>query len=101
MADHRLYVLCAAFASAGCVSMRAPVEGAFDHSAARVARGDYVVNHLADCVTCHSQRQADKYGMPVTPGSEGAGGPTFDSSAGFPGKVIPPNITPDRETGVS
>jgi mono/diheme cytochrome c family protein len=66
---------------------------------ARVARGEYLVQHVADCLGCHSDH-VDKFGFPVKPGSEGQGGFVFDKTLGFPGVVAAQNITPDKETGL-
>jgi mono/diheme cytochrome c family protein len=66
----------------------------------RLARGTYLVEHLLLCVHCHSDHDAERYGMPVLPGAALAGGLTIDRSFGLPGVVQPPNITPDVETGI-
>src|SRR5690242_12400379 len=68
-----------------------------DRSAARVERGRYLVNHVSDCVGCHSERMLDRYTMPIKPGTELAGGLDF-SEKGV--KLFSANITSDRETGV-
>jgi mono/diheme cytochrome c family protein len=65
----------------------------------RVARGRYVVEHVSDCMGCHSD-YVSKFGIPVRPGTEGQGGYIFDKNIGFPGIVAAQNITPDRETGL-
>lgn len=65
----------------------------------RLARGEYVVEHVADCLGCHSDHNL-KYSIPVKPGSEGEGGFIFDEKLGFPGVVAAQNITPDPEFGL-
>lgn len=65
-----------------------------------VARGDYLFNHVAACVDCHSKRDFSKYSGPVVPGSEGGGGFLFDEKLGLPGRIYARNITPDNETGI-
>lgn len=60
----------------------------------RIARGDYLANHLLSCIDCHSIRDFSKYAGPVVPGTEGMGGMIFDQSMGLPGKYISTNITP-------
>jgi hypothetical protein len=66
---------------------------------ARLARGEYLVEHVSDCMGCHSDH-LDTFGMPVKPGTEGEGGYIFDKKIGFPGVVAAQNITPDKETGI-
>ena len=66
---------------------------------ARLARGEYVVEHIADCMGCHSDHIV-KFGIPVKPGTEGEGGYIFDEKIGFPGVVAAQNITPDPVDGL-
>ena len=42
--------------------------------AAKVERGDYLVNALANCMHCHAERDFTKFGGPVVSGTEGKGG---------------------------
>jgi hypothetical protein len=65
----------------------------------RLARGKYLVHHVADCLGCHSDHLL-AFGCPVKPGTEGQGGFVFDKKIGFPGEVAAQNITSDRETGL-
>ena len=60
----------------------------------RLARGEYLANHVSLCTDCHSQRDWKKFAGPVTPASLGGGGEIFDKQVGFPGEVHVPNITP-------
>ncbi|HMQ08939.1 MAG TPA: c-type cytochrome [Saprospiraceae bacterium] len=60
----------------------------------RVARGDYLANHVMLCMDCHAQRDFTIYAGPPKPGTEGAGGEAFDQSMGFPGVFFSRNITP-------
>src|ERR1700722_3670853 len=60
----------------------------------RVARGEYLVNHVALCVDCHSKRDWVRFAAPVKSEGIGGGGEGFDSKVGFPGEVHVPNITP-------
>jgi mono/diheme cytochrome c family protein len=66
----------------------------------RVARGEYLVHHVADCVGCHSDHHLDRFGFPVKAGTIGQGGFPFTKELGLPGVVCAQNITPDRETGI-
>ena len=45
-----------------------------DARAAKVKRGDYLVNAVANCMHCHADRDFTKYGGPPVPGTEGKGG---------------------------
>lgn len=71
-----------------------------DSTRAMIARGDYLFNHVAICVDCHSKRDFTKYSGPVVPGTEGGGGFLFDQKLGMPGMLYSRNITPDNETGI-
>ncbi|MCU0375228.1 MAG: c-type cytochrome [Chitinophagaceae bacterium] len=65
-----------------------------DMSAANVARGKYLANHVMLCMDCHGQRDFSLFSGPPKPGTEGAGGDRFDGSMGFPGVFYARNITP-------
>jgi mono/diheme cytochrome c family protein len=65
-----------------------------------LARGEYLVRHVAGCIDCHSKRDFTIYSGPVIAGTEGGGGFVFDSKLGLPGTVYGRNITPDAETGI-
>ncbi len=60
----------------------------------RIARGEYLANHVALCTDCHSQRDWSKFAGPVLDSKMGQGGEVFDATVGFPGDVHVPNITP-------
>ena len=77
-----------------------PTEEKFAATPARLARGAYLVEHVSDCLHCHSGFQPDLYTAPVKPGTEGEGGFPFDEKLGIPGMVQAQNITPDVETGI-
>src|SRR3954449_7639811 len=40
---------------------------------AQLARGKYIVEHVSDCLGCHSDH-VGKFAFPVKPGTEGQGG---------------------------
>jgi mono/diheme cytochrome c family protein len=65
-----------------------------------IVRGEYLANHVALCMDCHSKRDFTKYAGPVIPGSEGGGGELFDPKIGLPGIIYGKNITPDSTTGI-
>ena len=60
----------------------------------RLARGDYLVNHVTPCLHCHSTIDNDVFGGDIQPGTEGIGGFQFGPSDGVPGFVQAQNITP-------
>lgn len=58
----------------------------------RIARGQYLSNHVSGCVICHSEPDFTKYGRPYKPETFGAGGEFFGDEEGF--AVYSKNITP-------
>ena len=63
-----------------------------DSAPERIARGEYLANHVVGCTTCHSQRDWAKFSGPVVPGTVGGGGQMFD--LGPAGVIYSKNITP-------
>jgi mono/diheme cytochrome c family protein len=78
---------------------RAPSTEHITPTPARLARGQYLARHVADCFGCHSDH-LQTFGLPVKPGTEGQGGETFGPNEGVPGEISARNITPDVETGL-
>lgn len=70
----------------------------FEATPERLARGKYLTENVLDCFACHSQRDWTKHDAPLIPGTEGGGVAPFPLE-GLPGKVNPPNISPNKETG--
>lgn len=60
----------------------------------RLARGEYLANHVTGCIDCHSTRDYTRYAAPMVEGSQGRGGERFTEEMGFPGTFYAPNITP-------
>lgn len=60
----------------------------------RIARGEYLANHVTVCMDCHSKRDWTKFSGPIVPGSEGRGGDMFGKEIGIPGTIYAKNITP-------
>jgi mono/diheme cytochrome c family protein len=69
----------------------------FERTPQRLARGQYLVENLG-CFDCHGEHDWTKHEAPLIEGTRGAGYADFPL-AGLPGRIIPPNITPDPETG--
>jgi mono/diheme cytochrome c family protein len=65
-----------------------------DTTPERVARGQYLANHVTVCMDCHSKRDYTLYSGPIIPGTFGGGGELFDERAGLPGTIYSKNITP-------
>src|SRR5262249_11331725 len=70
----------------------------FDSTPARLTRGDYLVNHVTDCMGCHAEHDWTNPEAPILTGTLGSG-QDMNLLKGFPGQVYAPNITPDPETG--
>ena len=79
--------------------MRPPSAEKIEATPARLARGEYLVRHVSDCVGCHSDH-LNRFAMPIKPGTEGQGGYPFDEKLGAPGVICAQNITPDPEHGL-
>lgn len=60
----------------------------------RVARGEYLAQHVCVCMDCHSTRDWTVYSGPPKAGTLGVGGERFDQKMNFPGSFVAPNITP-------
>jgi hypothetical protein len=50
-----------------------PVVGHFERTPERVERGRYLVEHVTDCLDCHSERDWRRYSGPIVAGSRGRG----------------------------
>jgi hypothetical protein len=70
----------------------------FESTPARLARGEYLVNSVGDCMGCHAEHDWTAHDAPIVPGTLGAG-QDMSVMKGLPGQVIAPNITADPETG--
>jgi hypothetical protein len=73
-----------------------PANITVDNSPDRVARGKYLYTVVADCDNCHGERDYSRLYAPVTASSKGSA----LILQGLPGKIVAPNLTPDRETGL-
>ena len=69
----------------------------FEATPERLKRGQYIATALSGCLYCHTPHDWKTLGEPMTAGMEGAGGVMPYSD--LPGRVVAPNITPDKETG--
>jgi len=81
-------------------AMRPPSAEKVEATPERVARGEYLVVHVADCFGCHSDHHWDRFAIPIKAGTTGQGGFPFDEKLGVPGLVQAQNITQDREYGL-
>lgn len=81
----------------GCAPAEQPeMERPYEPTPARLERGRYLVENVADCFGCHSDVDWKNTGLP-RPGTEGGGGLVPDEQIPF--KVYAPNISPDPDTG--
>jgi len=76
---------------------RALTNRQFERTPERLARGRYLTQSLLGCETCHTPRDWSQHGAPFLPSMELIGQPV--PLPGFPGSIVAPNLTPDRETG--
>jgi hypothetical protein len=68
----------------------------FESSPERMRRGDYLVHAVMHCMGCHSKHD-DKADPPVLVSQEGSGQVIFEQGNI---RLVAPNITSDRETGI-
>lgn len=71
-----------------------PTELKVDITPERIEKGKYMATSVAVCIDCHSTRDWTLYSGPITPGTYGKGGETFNRNMGFPGSFYSRNITP-------
>jgi len=66
------------------------------HDSNLLKRGEYLAEHVAICVDCHSPRDVNYFSWPIVKSQKGAGGPFLSQKLGytFPGESFTPNITP-------
>lgn len=72
-----------------------PPELKVESTPERIARGEYLANHVTICIDCHSSRDWSRFSGPPAEGTKGQGGETFDQKFGFPGAFYSRNITPE------
>ena len=68
-----------------------------------VERGRYISEHVTHCAMCHTARTFTGWdSIWEDKGPRYAGGLIIDDTLfkGFPGRVVVPNLTPDKETGL-
>lgn len=58
-----------------------------------IAHGEYLANHVAACVDCHSSRDWSRFSGPMLEGTLGQGGEFFGRQMGFPGDFYSKNLT--------
>src|SRR5690606_4996464 len=58
----------------------------------RIRRGEYLANHVAACMDCHSTRNWAYVSGPLTTGTLGKGGEYFGPEMGFPGEFYSNNL---------
>ncbi len=78
---------------------RATTNRKFESSPERLARGRYLFKFVAGCEDCHSPRDMNKPGAPISEGAEASGQQFLID--GVPAKLYAPNLTSDPDTGVA
>ncbi len=79
----------------GCaIKVGPPTDVSVEATPERIQRGEYLVEALAGCVDCHSERNWDYYSAPIKLDTRGAGGEQWSEEVGFPGTITASNITP-------
>ena len=76
---------------------RATTSRTFEVAEQRLARGKYLAESVSACMEWPTPHDWSKPASPLTPGMIGAG--EVIPLTGLPGRVVAPNLTPDRETG--
>jgi mono/diheme cytochrome c family protein len=69
-----------------------------DPESSAYARGKYIVEAVAICFECHSERDHGKPGSPIKAGMKGGGRILYGE--GGPNRLVAPNISPDPVTGI-
>lgn len=69
----------------------------FESTPQRLERGKYIFNSVAGCVDCHSEHDQIGQDHVVLSNMQGSG--QIMPLADAPGRIVAPNLTPDRETG--
>ncbi|MBM61711.1 MAG: hypothetical protein CL484_02040 [Acidobacteria bacterium] len=64
----------------------------------RYQRGWYIAEAVVDCQGCHTRRDPPDFSIPAE--AEWSGGELFGEAWLMPGDLVPPNLTPDKETGL-
>lgn len=64
-----------------------------------IERGRYLVEAMSGCAACHSPVDESRPGDFPQANLKFAGR-VFPAEAGFPGTIVAPNLTPDRDTGI-
>ncbi|PYT18010.1 MAG: cytochrome C [Acidobacteria bacterium] len=75
-----------------------PAQITVDMSPDRIEHGRYLFTTLCNCDGCHSERDFSRLGGPVVEAGRGKGGAM--ALEDLAGKILAPNITPDKETGI-
>ena len=95
------WALAAVAVTAGCAgsAIRPTVPEPLNATPALLERGNYLVNSVAACGVCHTPRAGDSWlGGERTDAFLGGGSVLRDEGAGL--RIVAPNISQDRATGV-
>jgi hypothetical protein len=76
---------------------RALTDRTFERTPERLERGRYIATTRVGCQYCHSPHDWSNPATPIIAGTEFSG--EEEPYEGLPGRIVAPNLTPDRETG--
>ncbi len=91
--------------AAGCAlitgpAQRPPTTEKFDATPERLARGQYLVEHVSTCLYCHSEHDWTRYTAPVLAQARGRGGVCVTDVHDAPGRICTQNLSSDAQDGV-
>ena len=72
--NHASFILLVFIALFFCSCNNTPDKTTDKSLAAKISRGDYLVNTVCNCMRCHGDRDFTRFSGPVIPGTEGKGG---------------------------
>jgi mono/diheme cytochrome c family protein len=99
--NHLAALIVVVFAATGCTGkyVRSTTTATVEATPERLARGSYIVNHLAACGSCHTTRESGKLADPERPDELLAGGNVLETVKPKM-RVWVPNVTSEPETGI-
>src|SRR5690606_34767435 len=64
-----------------------PADIQIERTPERIARGEYLANHVTVCMDCHGTRDWSRFAGPMVLEDAGRGGELFSKDMGFPGTI--------------
>ncbi len=99
-------LLAALLVNTGCAlflgpAQRPPTTERVERTPERLARGQYLVEHVSTCLYCHSEHDWTRYTAPVRAEARGRGGVCTTEEHGAPGRICTQNLSSDPQDGVA